>query len=473
MDPQLIAIHDTALRILSEVGFKLHDPEVLELVRSNGVRTENNVVYFTSDQIMTLIKKAPDRFILYARNPEYDIHLGGARTYFAAGYGAPFITLADGSSRAATIEDYLGFLKLIHQIPFFFINGGPLVQPTELTADQSFPAMAYACLLHSDKCLVGMTGHADQVRRVMELIAIAFGGVEAMRQKPVIVSNVNTTSPLQLDRMALHTMKICAEYGQPIIISPGPIAGATGPITLAGNIALGNAEALAGIAIFQLMAPGTPAVYGLQATTAEMRTGGVSIGSPGFSLETSFSARLAKMYGLPCRGGGASTDAKGVSVQSGYEAMLAMFVSYQEEVNLVIHGAGILDAYGAMSYEQFFVDVEIIRMLEYFRNGMRTDPDTLAFDVVKAVGPGGQFLSHPHTMKHCRIAPWMPNITARGGWDGTTADQAVLKNIQKEKTKYLAAYQRPEMDSAVLASLNQYMDGLGFERGFLDAIGGR
>lgn len=415
------------------------------------------------------METAPATFTLHAGNPKYDMRIGGDNTYYAPGYGAPTIILPDGTRRYATFADFLDLLKLVHQSDCFFINGGIPAQPSDLNADICFPAMTGAAVLHTDKCLLGMPSHGENVRRIMTIAGIPFGGAEAIRERPVIITMVNTTSPLQIDPVALATMKVCATFRQPIIVSPGPIAGATGPITLAGNIAMGNAEALAGIALFQMMAPGAPVVYGLQATTADMTTGGVSVGSPGFSIETAYGARLAKCYGLPCRGGG--SDAKEVSAQSGYEAMLALFSSCHEAVNLVLHSAGILDAYAAMSCEQFFVDMEIIRMLAYYRQGIETDAESLAFEVIRSVGPGGQFLTHKHTMKHCRTAPWLQGLKVRVALTGRAAHEALLEHIRLEKEKLLSSYRRPELDGAVRRELKRYLRGIGFDSAFFNLVG--
>lgn len=470
MDKQLIDIHETSMRILEEIGIRLHDPDVLGMARSHGVRTAGDIAYFTRDQVMEKIGTAPTVFTLHARNPAYTMTIGEERTYFGPGYGSPTIIQPDGSRRYATFQDYLDFLKLVHQNDCFHINGGILAQPSDLSTEHCFPVMVYAAIHHTDKCLLGMAGKDEEIRHILNMLSIAVGGKAFLENHPVIVTLINTTSPLQIDKTALSTMRVCARYRQPLIISPGPIAGSTGPITLAGNIAMGNAEALAGIALFQMMAPGTPVVYGLQATTANMRTGGVSIGSPGFSMEMAFGARLAKMYGLPCRGGGASSDAREVSAQSGYEAMLALFSSCNEKVNLVLHSAGVLDAYAAMSYEQFFVDIEMIKMLAYFQKGIQTDPDSLAFDVIKAVGPGGQFLTHPHTMKHCRTAPWLQGLNVRVELSARAAHEALMEHIATEKKKLLDSYVKPELGSDTSKSLKQYMIGLDIDPTIIDAI---
>ena len=432
----------------------------MDILKQRGVKLDQDIAYFDPDTLMEWVGKAPSRFTLHARNPAHDMELGNGRTHYGSGYGCPAIIEADGSRREALFEDYHAFLKLVHQIDFFHMNGGALVQPSDLDPKTCFARMFEAAIRYSDKCLLGFPGSQDQVQQIMDLAAVVFGGHDGLKEKPRVITLVNTTSPLQLDHIALSTLLTCAQYGQPVIISPGPIAGATGPVTLAGNIAMGNAELLAGIAISQMIHEGTPVVYGLQATTADMKTGGISIGSPGFSLECAWGARLAKMYGLPCRAGGASSDAKGVSVQSGYESMMAMFITCQEKVDLALHSAGILDAYGAMSYEQFLVDTEIISMVEYYLNDMTLDDENLALDITQGVGPGGQFLASPHTFKHCRTVPWTPGITHRGKLSQDNAHDQVMANIQEKKAALLEQYAAPELDREVDQALTACLENI-------------
>ncbi len=202
------------------------------------------------------------------------------------------------------------------------------------------------------------------------------------------------------------------------------------------------------------------------AICADMRSGEVSIGTPSFSLMAAYGARLAKRYGLPCRGGGASTDAAAVGVQSGYESMLAMLVSCREKIDLVLHSTGILDSYSAVSTEQFFVDREIIRMVEYYHVGVTVDADTLALDAIGEVGPGGQFLTHRHTLAHCRTAPWVPELGGRHAPVG----QALMEKIAQFKAQTLADYRQPAMDEAVIRELQNFLSGKGLEEGLLARI---
>lgn len=463
MDDRLKRIHDASMTILEEVGIRLFHPDILALVDRHGARVVDDRAYFKRDEVMAWVSRAPRQFIVFARNPSHDAVIGGDAVQYAAGYGCPQIVTPDGDFRNARFTDYCRFLKLVQQHPRFHINGGILVQPEDLPPNQTHAAMIYAALCHSDKALLGIPGTAAEVEQVMDLVSIVFDGAEALSAKPRILTLVNTLSPMQIDANALDTLTVCARHGQPVIISPGPMAGATGPITPAGNIALGNAEALAAIAICQMLRQGTPVVYGLQATVTDMRTGSVSIGSPGFAIQTSYATRLAKAYGLPCRSGGSSTDAPAIGAQSGYESMLAMMATRQNGANLVLHAAGILNSYAAMSYEQFIIDMEIIDMVDHYLKEAVIDDETLALETIRAVGPGGEYLTRRHTMTHCRKTPWTGTIGVAQHQPGVRANDRFQANIARELNRMLEAYRKPALPPDCQQRLDRRLERLGID----------
>lgn len=469
MDKELKKLHDASMKILSHTGIRLIHPEILDLVKSKGVKVDGDTAYFTESQIMNWVSMAPEKFTLYARNSDYDMEIGGDGIEYAPGYGCSSIIDSGGQIRDATLEDYLNFSKIVHSSKWFNINGGILVQPSDLDYKNCLPVMMYSAMIHSDKCIMGVPGEKEEIKELMNFFSIAFGGKKEFVKKPRVITLISTTSPLQIDGMSLGSMIECINHNQAIIITPGPMAGSNGPITTAGNIALGNAEVLAGIAISQMLKEGTPVVYGMVPATADMQTGGISIGSPAWVQQSAFSARFAKEYKLPNRSGGTVNDAKGVSVQSGYESMLAMFVCHQEKANFILHSAGILDGYGAISYEQFMIDIEIISMLDYYFKELRIDDETLALDVIHEAGPGGEFLTSPHTFRNCRTAPWLPEISLRGLMVEDPNRKIIEKTVRKTE-HMIESYVSPEIDEKNVYEMMQYLIEQGISREIIDRI---
>lgn len=461
---ELNRIHKASMEILQKTGVKFHHPEILSLLKSKGIRVEGERAFFQEDQVMHWVNKAPASFQLYARNPQYDMAIGGDHVeYVSCNSGFPWMADFDGTRRKAVLQDYISFLKLVHQTPFFKINGGVMVTPSDIEPAYLYPIMLYFAMIHSDKCLFGGLGGKAETKAVMDLLQIVFGNIDDLIRKPRIVTIISPLSPLQFDQTMLDTMLAYGEFGQAMIVAPAVMAGTTGPITLAGTIALSNAESLAGIAVAQMIREGCPVIYGSASSAADMRSAGFSIGSPESALCAAYCARLAKAYGLPCRGGGTLNDAKSVSVQAGYESMMIMLIAAQERINFILHCAGALDSYGAMSFEKYIVDLEIVGMVDRFVKGVEIDPEHLALDVIKQVGPGGEFLSHHHTMEFCRKELWCPDISIRGPLKGKSADECLKENINKKKLQMLASYELPEFSADTELRLRRYIFDLGVD----------
>ncbi|HIJ55308.1 MAG TPA: trimethylamine methyltransferase [Deltaproteobacteria bacterium] len=467
MNDDLKKIHDASMRILEKSGMIFHHPGILKLLEQKGIKVSGETAFFTREQVMEWVSKAPRRFRLFARNPKYDFVLGDNHIEFAPGYGAPNILERDGSKRSAVLSDHVQFLKLVHQSDKFKVNGGILVEPSDLDPQYNYPVMLYYNLTHSDKFIFGMEGKADQVNMTMDMIGAVFGDRNELIKQPRIMTIVNTLSPLRMDQTALDTMLIYASNGQPVIITPAAMAGFTGPITLAGLIALSNAETLAGIAVTQMIRKGTPVVYGCQSTAADMRSGAYVVGNPEHVLCLSYAAKLAKAYGLPCRGGGAPSDAKQLSVQSGYESMMILLTSCRENINYIIHSAGIIDSFSAMSFDKFIVDLEIIDMVERIGKGVRIDDETLAVDIIREIGPGGQYMTSEHTVKLCRQEPWNPEIGLKGMKVSKDPNSDILDNILKKKEKMLSAYQQPHLPQSIASALTDYLQSKGVDKSLL------
>lgn len=465
MNDDLKRIHQASLEILDGTGVKFYHPRVLDLLQSKGIRVVGETAFFKPDQIMSWVSKAPSVFKIYGRNSKNDMTIGGDRVeYVSCNSGFPWITDADGFKRKAVLDDYITFLKLVHQTSFFKINGGVMVTPSDLHTQPLYPVMLYLALLHSDKCLFGGLGGLDESIAIMDMLKIVYGDKEELIKKPRIVTIISPLSPLQFDKKMLDTMITYAEYGQPIIVAPAVMAGTTGPVTLAGTIALSNAESLAGIAVSQMIREGTPVIYGSASSAADMRTASCSIGSPESALCVAYCARLAKAYGLPSRGGGTLNDAKSVSVQAGYEGMMVMLVAVQEKINFILHSAGSLDSYGAMSFEKYIVDLEIVGMINRFNQGVQTGTQELALDVIKEVGPGGEFLSHIHTMQFCRKELWAPDISIRGPVESIDPHGYIFERINRKKEQMLKSYSMPEFSSVIKSKLKKYLTEIGVEQ---------
>lgn len=468
MDKDLREIHEASMTVLEQTGMKFHHPKVIEIMQQNGIRIEGQTVFFTREQVIEWVSKAPSQFKMYARNPRYDFEVGGDHVEVCPGSGSSFVCDVNGKKNAALMSDYINFLKLYHQSNYYNVNGGIVVQPTNI-GRSTIPLMLYATMVYSDKVVITGTGKTEEVEKLMDMLAIVFGGKQALSEKPRCLAIVNTNTPLQFDTNMLETMMVFNLHKQPVVIAAASMAGTTAPMTLAGTIALANAEVLAGIAVSQMINKGTPVIYGSQSTTSDMKTGSIAIGAPEGALAYHYAARLAKSYGLPCRSGGSLTDAKTLSVQAGYESMLTLFASYSAKTNLIFQSAGIMDSYNSMCYEKFIVDLEIIGMVKRYVNGVKVDADTLAVDVIAEVGIAGQFLTSDHTMKNYRKEPFLPEISLRGVVTGDP-NERLMDNIRIKKDKMLTSYCKPELSTELQNRLIDYLLTCGYDAKLIQSL---
>jgi trimethylamine--corrinoid protein Co-methyltransferase len=246
------------------------------------------------------------------------------------------------------------------------------------------------------------------------------------------------------------------------VIASLAIAGATGPVTLAGNLALQNAEVLAGIVLAQLVREGTPVILGGVSSNAEMRNGTLSIGSPEMAMNTAATAQMARYYKLPVRSGGAVCDAKSPDSQASYESMMSLLMARVCGINFVLHTAGILESYNCMSYEKFVIDDEMCGMVKRIKRGYEVNPDTLAFDVVREVGPGGHFLDKDHTFDHFRTEFYQPQLSNRDdyvSWQAKGSPYS-METANRKYKEILETYQAPELPADVDKDLLKFIEKL-------------
>ncbi|HIZ77513.1 MAG TPA: trimethylamine methyltransferase family protein [Firmicutes bacterium] len=465
---KLQLIHEASMKILARTGMKFHHPEAVEILKNHGIKVENNVAYFTEDQLMYWVRKAPSRFTLYARNPEHNVVIGGDEINPAPPYGCPSIMEKDGTKRDGTIQDYVNYAKLFHANEDYHIDGGLMIQPNDIDIPTSCLAMFFAALTHTDKALMISTGKQEYMEAIIDCAAEVFGGKEALKAYPRMLTIMNINTPLQLDVVMSEVLLTLAKNGQPFVAANCAMAGSTSPITLAGTMAMTNAEVLSCIALTQMVNPGTPVVYASQSTTSDMRTGQIACGSPEGALCYKYTAQLAKFYGLPCRGGGAVTDSKVVDAQSGYESMMTLMADWSNNMNLIIHSAGILDSYNATSYEKLIQDFEIVRYVKRYFRDFEVNDDTIPLDLIDEVGHSGEFLTKDHTFQYCHSEPLNPTISSRGRVSDNLHQLDI--NIEKRYNQLMDSYVQPQLDAATLEKVKEILTSHGVDRSLLDKI---
>ncbi len=385
---------------------------------------------------------APRQFTQLARNPQQSVLVGGDQVIFAPVYGPPFVQDIDGGRREATLADLQDFVKLAYLSPYIHHSGGTIVEPTDEPVSTRHLDMLFSHIKWSDKAFMGSVTSADNAADSVKMAQILFGA-ERIREQPALISLINVSSPRRFDDRMLGAIKVYARARQAMIITPFILAGAMGPTTIAGTVAQQNAEALAGIALAQMIEPGTPVVYGSFLTNIDLQSGSPVFGSPESQIGLYTSAQLARRYGLPFRGGGMFSSSKLPDAQAGYESVMVMLPTIMARTNFVLHAAGWLENGLVAGYEKFVLDCEILGMLHTWARGLDLSDEALAFDAIAEVPPGGHYLGTAHTMRHFRDAFYRAELfdyNSAEQWELNGAPDSYTRAGNKV-TQLLAAYE--------------------------------
>jgi trimethylamine--corrinoid protein Co-methyltransferase len=285
-------------------------------------------------------------------------------------------------------------------------------------------------------------------------------GRESIEETPCVISLINVNSPLRYDDRMLAALLEYARANQPTIVTPFLLMGAMSPVSVASALAQQLAEALAGIALVQLLRPGCPVVFGSFLSNTDMQSGSPSFGTPESAIGLLCTGQMARHFGLPWRSGGGLTSSQAVDAQAAYEAMMTMLPTMLAGTNYVMHAAGWLESGLVSCFEKFIVDVEILRMLEHEFTPLEIDEDALAFSAHEEVGAGGHFLGAVHTLERFRECFYRPLLSSTANYerwkrDGGQDAAARASDIYK---RTLEEYEEPEMDADLRAELKAFVD---------------
>lgn len=454
-------IHETCLRLLETVGVDFSYEPALEVLKKGGCKVEGQRVFFPPKLVEAQVAKAPAHYTLQARNPEKNVVIGGEHIAFIPCYGPPFVTDLDRGRRASTLEDYINFVKLGHASRSMDITGGMMAEPNDVPHERRNAEMMYASMRYSDKPFMGGAIGAEAARETIEMAAILFGCSEAeLAEKRPIISILCSRTPLGYDDRMLGAIMEYAKAGMPQLISSLSIAGATAPVTMEGTLVVQNTEVLAGIVLTQLIREGTPVVFAGSSSCSAMRYGTLSIGAPEMAVNTAATAQMARFYGIPSRGGGALSDAKLPDAQAGFEAMMSQLMATLSGVHFVLHSAGILEGYMVSSYEKFVLDDEICGMCKRIKHGERADEDRLAFDLIRQVGPGGEYLTQKHTFQNFRKEIYSNLVEEKDSYANwqQKGSLSIDRRANQKWKEILKAYQEPQLPAETDKALRRYIE---------------
>ncbi len=456
---QIQILHESCMDILSNVGIRFCDAEAIDIFKQHGFKVDKETVFFTEEQVLKALETVPSEFTIHARNPEKSVTMGGDHFGLGPGWGAPFIVDADGTKRTATITDQENFCKLVQTSPHLDFAAGSMAVPAELSPTAATSAMLGAAFTLTDMPVISNPCCRENADEIVEMATIAYGGADALKKGPITIVSVNPLSPLTYTEEAAGGLINYARHGQALLISSMILAGISGPIDLAGTAVLEMSESLAGIVLAQLVNPGTPCVCGGTSCASDMRTGGVYLGGPEQLKLMAVATQMAEHYGLPCRYGGNLTDAWSINYQAGVESALALSNTLISGGHFIHQSCGILGAYNAISFEKFILDEEICGLVKRSLKPLVINGETLALDLIKKTGHGGNYMVLMETAMKCRTAFYPAQLAKRGtheSWDAQSMGNNV-KAATDLVAQRLDAYVKPDNDPQMEKDIEKYV----------------
>jgi trimethylamine--corrinoid protein Co-methyltransferase len=420
-EEQMEDIHLAVLEVLERTGVRVHSEEAQAVYKKAGAKVKGERVWIPSCLVEEALRRAPRRVTLCRRDGRRTVLLEDHKVYYGTGSDCPSIRDSfTGEVRRflkKDIEDAARISDFLPNIDFHMSLGLMSDVPTETYFRHQYVGMLRNCT----KPLVFTSADKDCLADIIEIASANSGGLDELQKHPRLCLYAEPSSPLNHSKTAIEKLLLVAERKVPVIYTPCPIAGATAPVTLAGALVIAVADSLSGLVAAQFHAPGAPFIMGGVLSTMDMASGIYTYGSPEFSLLEAALTDLSHFYKVPMFSTAGCTDSKIFDEQAAAEAMMSIMASALSGANLV-HDVGYLENGLIGSYEMLVASDEFIAMAKHFVKGVEVNQETLAVDVIDQIGPGGNYVAHPHTDKHFREVEWFPKLMDRQNlenWEGS------------------------------------------------------
>ena len=438
-------LHSATLAIIERTGVRFPSERALHIWEAHGasVDWDTKIVRVPGHLIDEALKKAPPVYTLAARSPEQDLPLDGNHVFCATdGCGVEVLDLYSGEKRRSCLQDVADIARVAdyaEEIGFHWVAVSAQDRPPETRGLHELGAIWENSSKHVQTESIYS---AEEARAAVEMAALVAGGREALRQRPVLSIMQCTAPPLGQDGGSVDAALVAAEAGLPVGFMTMASCLTTGPATMAGTLAVGNAEVISATALIQLAFPGAPVFYAAAQTASDLRSGAYTGGGPEDFLFGAATNLLSDYYDIPLSMGSFATGAKQPDWQAGVENSLSTFMACIVMSDMLL-GAGLLHGSRIWSYEQLLMDCEIFDLVRKMMEGIVVDDETLALDVIDAVGPGGNFLKQKHTRQHMREL-WVPQFMDRRSYEAWEEQGDGAPEWARAKAQQILATHQPE-----------------------------
>lgn len=460
-DRGLDRVHGASMEILRTIGVRLPHAEARRLFREAGASVDEmaEVVRIPERLVWQSLESAGKTFTLYGRDLDRQARYGvGARNYNSIAGEALWVDDTCTHRRYAALDDVAVATRLADGLPLINLVGA-MADPQDLPAAYRCVAVAATQVRQTTKPIHFWFHDRASARYVLELFAAVRGGEEGATRHPFAYPFLEPISPLQFPHHGIDLLFETARFSLPVPIGPMAQVGATAPGALAGTLAQENAEILAGVCITQLIKPGLPVCYGGIPHAFDMRTTQLIFSGPEQALMAVAMTQMGKRYGLPVYINVGLTDSKFPDAQAGMEAGITLICGVMAGADIFGH-LGICGVDQASSLVMLLMQHEILGYVERVVQGVEVSDETLGLDVVRSVGPGGNFLAEAHTVRHFRKELWFPRLLDREFWPNWVAQGArtMYDRCVAEKDRILREHTPEPMDEDTSREVDRVVD---------------
>ncbi len=458
-ESEIERIHRTALAVLQDVGVADPLPEMLDRAMESGAwLNEHERLCFSPAFVEDVIAAAPGEFTIYARDPAYDIHLGGSRvSYSTAGQAVSIYEASKNRYRPSTLLDLYDLARLVDRLDHIHRFCQPVVATDIPDPAANSANIAYAMLAGTRKSFSCTIVDPADIAAAVAMFDIALGEEGAFRKKPfATIGACPIVSPLRFGADGCRVAIASTRLGIPCDFAIAPQAGATAPAALAGTLVQVTAETLASLILTHLFAPGHPTVYAAWPLVSDLRTGAFSGGGGEQALLAAAAVQIGNFYNLPTSVGAGMSDSKVPDAQAGFEKALSTALAGHAGANYVGEAAGMQASLLGCSFEAMVIDNEMLGAVQRTIRGIEVNDETLSFEVIRSAALGeGHFLGTEQTLALMKTEFLYPSLADRKAPNAWAADggEDILAAARSRVREILAGhypnYLDPEVDAAI------------------------
>ncbi|MEM3697281.1 MAG: trimethylamine methyltransferase family protein [Candidatus Bathyarchaeia archaeon] len=433
-------IHKASLEVLETTGFRINSLKCLKILEEGGCKVDykSQVALIPPYLVEEALRKTRNSITLCARNPKYDAVLDQNHVYITTdGNGTQTFDMETGERRTSTKEDVAKSAIISDAVDAVDIYW-PMVSAQDYPVHVRHLHDLEASLANTEKHVTFETTMSPkEARYQIEMASVIVGDEKKLGKRPIISSLHCTSAPLQMDGNSMEAALEFSKADVPVMFFGMPQPGATGPVTLAGSLVVNNAEVLGCLVITQLVCPGAPVIYGAGIAAFDMRTLKRAGGGPEHGLTGAAAAELARYYNMPSIVGGFVSTAKTPGAQACYEKFASGFPPVFSGCSMIA-GIGLLDDCTTLAFEEILIDAEIVKIVFRIAQGIEVSDNTLALDIIRKVGPGGNFLAERHTLENLRKEHFIPELTDRRSFETWIKEGAKdLVKLAREKVEVI------------------------------------